>query len=288
MIDRPATKPAFWPFILVDVLFLGLACLIFSIAHRPLLFWEALALLACVSFGAWSFLTPFLRRDAAALKLAESEKLASTVAQIQNLEQIAAQLSSATNYLKDAQEQSTQTVVSAKGIADKMAEESRAFSEFIQNANDSEKAHLRLEVEKLRRAEGDWLQILVHILDHIFALNRAAVLSGKPALIEQIGNFQNICRDTARRIGLVCHAPDGQSVFDEKLHQILDGQPKAENGARLAETLANGYSYQGRVVRRALVRLQSEIEDAGGSKSFDAVEKTIGQEPENVAQKTLL
>ena len=258
MTDRSATKLALWPFVLTDILFLGLAYLIFSNANRPLTFWEALALILCTAAGAWSFLFPFLRRDAAALKLAESENLTTTVAQIKNLEQVAAQISSVTSHLQTAQDESKQTVGSAKTIADQIAEETRAFAEFIQKANDSEKNHLRLEIDKMRRAEVDWLQTLVHILDHIFALNQAAIRSGKTALIEQLGNFQNVCRDNVRRMGLVCHSPDAQTSFDEKLHQLPEGDTEPEASGQIAEVLACGYSYQGRVVRRALVRLQSE------------------------------
>ena len=258
MTDRSETKLTIWPFVIVDIFFLGLACVIFSYAHRPLVFWEAFALIVCASAGAWSFLTPFLRRNAVAVKFAEAENLATTVSQIKNLEHVAAQISSATNYLKTAEDGSKLTVAAAKNISEKMAEESRAFGEFLQNANDSEKAHLRLEVEKLRRSEVDWIQILVHILDQVFALYQAAVRSGKLPLIEQIGNFQTVCRDAARRIGLICHVPERQQIFDEKLHQLLDGQPAPEANAQIAEVLAAGYSYQGRVVRRALVSLQSE------------------------------
>lgn len=258
MTDRSATKLAIWPFVFVDILFLGLAYLIFSNAHRPLTFWEAFALIFCTAAGAWSFLVPFLRRDAAALKLAESENLTTAVAQIKNLEQVAAQISSATNHLQTAQDESKQTAVSAKAVADQIAAESRAFAEFLQKANDGEKNHLRLEVEKMRRAEVDWLQVLVHILDHIFALNQAAIRSGKTALIEQLGNFQNVCRDSVRRMGLICHSPEPQMPFDEKLHQLPEGETQPETGGQIADVLACGYSYQGRAVRRALVRLQSD------------------------------
>lgn len=282
MIDRPAAKLAFWPFVLVDLFFLALAGLIFSYAHRPLQFWEALALISCAAIGAWSFLTPFLRRHAVDVKCAESDNLTNTVTQIKNLDQIAAQLSSATNHLKTAQDDSKKTVDAAKSISDQMAKESRQFAEFIQKANDSEKNHLRLEVEKLRRAEVDWIQILVHILDHIFALNQAAVRSGKPALIEQMGHFQNVCRDTARRIGLVCHG-DGQTTFDEKLHQLSDTETKPENGAALGEVLAAGYSYQSRVVRRALVRLKSE----NVAETFPAEIVSEAATPESIPQKSL-
>lgn len=262
MTDRPAPKLTFWPFIIVDIIFLGLTWVVYDRAHRPFpTVWEILAMIVCAAIGAWSFLTPFLRRNAAELKLAEAGNLANTVAQIQNLDQIAAQLSGATKHLQNAQEQSSQTVAASKAIADKMSEESRAFSEFIQKASDTEKNHLRLEVDKLRRAEADWVQVLVHILDHIFALHRAAVQSGKPALIQQIANFQNVCRDAARRIGLSCFVGETQQPFDENAHQLLEGQPKPENGVvAVAETMAPGYSYQGRIVRRALVKLQSANE----------------------------
>ena len=260
MTDRSSTQLAIWPFVIVDLLFLGLTYLIFSYAHRPLLFWEALALIGCAGIGAWSFLTPFFRRNEAAVKLAEAQTLTDTVAQIKNLDLVAAQISSATNHLKTAQDDAKQTAAAAKGIAEKMSEQTKAFELFVQKANDSEKSQLRLEVDKLRRSEVDWIQILVHILDQVFALHQAAVRSGKQSLIEQIGNFQIICRDAARRVGLVCQSVEGQSAFNENLHQLLEGQPQPEAGAPIGEMLAPGYSYQGRIVRRALVRMQNEME----------------------------
>lgn len=287
MTDRSSTKLALWPFILVDILFVGLAWLILSYAHRPLQFWEAMALFGCVAAGAWSFLTPFLRRYDAELKIAESDNLTNTVTQIKNLDQIAAQLSSATNHLKTAQDESKQAVASAKGIAEKMTEESRAFAEFIQKANDSEKGHLRLEVDKLRRAEVDWIQILVHMLDHVFALHQAAVRSGKPAVMNQIENFQNVCRETARRIGLVCHT-EGRGAFDEKLHQLADNDAKVETGAQLGGILAPGYSYQGKIVRRALVQLQSSTPEKTLVSETEIAGSAIETETlETSAQKSL-
>ena len=47
--------------------------------------------------------------------------------------------------------------------------------EFLAKANDSEKGFLRLEVDKLKRAEGEWLQTLVRILDHVNALHQGAL-----------------------------------------------------------------------------------------------------------------
>ncbi|MEP6663195.1 MAG: hypothetical protein ABJC04_05965, partial [Verrucomicrobiota bacterium] len=90
MTDRSPARLVFWPFILVDIFFLGLAVVIFSVGPRPLVFWETLLLFLSVGCGAWSFLTPFLKRNDADLKVFESENLASTVSQIKNLEQISA------------------------------------------------------------------------------------------------------------------------------------------------------------------------------------------------------
>ena len=57
-----------------------------------------------------------------------------------------------------------------------LSTEARAFGDFLRKSNDAEKSHLRLEVDKLRRSENEWLQILVRILDHIFALHQAAMI----------------------------------------------------------------------------------------------------------------
>src|ERR1051325_12049960 len=90
----------------------------------------------------------------------------------------------------------------AKEIAQDMAAEVKAFNEFLQRARTDERSALQLEVDKLRRGETEWLQVIVRMLDHVYALHQAALRSRQPSLIEQLGNFQNACRDAARRIGL--------------------------------------------------------------------------------------
>jgi molecular chaperone GrpE (heat shock protein) len=125
----------------------------------------------------------------------------------------------------------------------------------MENLNQGEKANLRLEVEKLRRAEKDWLNVLVHMLDHVYALFHAAERSGQANLIGQLGQFQNACRDAARRVGLVPLVADQAEPFDDKRHKLADGKaPPA--GARVIEMLATGYTFQGQFIRPALVRTQ--------------------------------
>ena len=153
---------------------------------------------------------------------------------IQDLEKLAAQISSATNQWDVIQGQAEKTAAGAKQIADKMGAEVREFSEFMQKMNDSEKATLRLEVEKMHRGEAEWLQMLVRIFDHIFALHAAATRSGQPQLAEQITHFQNACRDTVRRIGLtrVCRRTGRTLRRRPASGRRLQGKTASRRGGR--------------------------------------------------------
>jgi molecular chaperone GrpE (heat shock protein) len=244
-----------WPFIVADAFLLGAADLILSRGHQPLLWWEALSLVACASAAAGCMMTPFLRRNRDEQALAQTQLLTDATSQLQNLERLAADLTGATSQWRQFHEQTALVAANAKEAAGSMAGEMKAFTEFLQKSNDAEKAHLRLEVEKLRRSEQEWLQVLVFMLDHIFALFQAARRSGQPGLIEQITHFQNSCRDAARRVGLVpTIAPPGES-FDPKAHQV-EGNASPPEHAFIAETLMTGYTYQGQPLRRALVAVR--------------------------------
>jgi molecular chaperone GrpE (heat shock protein) len=135
-----------------------------------------------------------------------------------------------------------------------MAKEVREFNEFQTKLNDSEKAALRLEADKLRRVESEWLQVVARILDHVFALHNAAARSGQPELADQIGNFQHVCRDTARRVGLVPFGANAGEKFDGQKHRAHGVENPPADGI-IAEILAPGLSFQGRMLRPALVRL---------------------------------
>jgi molecular chaperone GrpE (heat shock protein) len=260
MNDR--TPPALnkWPFLIADLLLVGVAAFIVQQNPRPLAFPQTLLCVGLVALGAFFSILPFLLEYRAAVRLAEGDHLNETVAQIQNLEAVASHIKDATAQWQDIQAAAGNTARAAGEIAERMGVEVREFTEFLKKANDSEKAALRLEVEKLRRAEGDWLQILVRILDHVFALYQAAARSGQPELVQQLGHFQNACRDVARRIGLLPFAADADEVFDANRHKLPDSQTAPE-GARVAETLATGFTFQGRLLRPALVKLKP----AGGT-----------------------
>ena len=248
-------KLPLWPFFAADALLLGAAALIFFHAHRPLLWWEAVAITVCVASAAAGLILPFLRRFADESARSQARLLADAASQLQKVDQLAAHITAATSQWRECQEQAARSAAAAKALAQSMSAEALAFSEVLQKANDSEKNHLRLEVEKLRRAEGEWLHVLVPILDHVFGFFQAARRSGQPALAEQVTLFQNNCREAARRVGLVPTVAAAGEPFDPALHQLAnDGSAHAN--ALVADTLATGYTYQGQFLRRVLVALQ--------------------------------
>ena len=129
-----------------------------------------------------------------------------------------------------------------------MTSEVIEFSDFMKKMNDSEKTALKLEVEKLRRGESEWLQVLVTVLDHVFALHSGAVRSGDAKLAGPITNFQNACYEVTRRLGLVPFAAAAGEPFNAERHKTLDGkEPPA--GAVVADTIGSGYTFQGQPLR---------------------------------------
>jgi molecular chaperone GrpE (heat shock protein) len=245
-----------WPFLLGAVLLFAVAGFLFWQSPRPIGRWEIVTAAACVALGAILGAMPFFFDYNAIIKVVDASAVGAIAEKIQNLERLVAQISSATNEWTNAQVQAEKTSTGAKEIADKMAAEVREFAEFMQKMNDSEKAALRLEVEKFRRGEAEWLQVLVRILDHTFALHAAAANSGQPRLAEQLAQFQNACRDAARRIGLTPFAAAPDEPFNAERHQVVDTKKKPAADAIVAETVGSGYTFQGRLLRPVLVRLR--------------------------------
>lgn len=243
-----------WPFLTVGVLLLAFGFVIVN--HSPLPGHWAIFAAGCVALGSVMGIVPFLLDYRVMGKAMEVNSLGAVADKIQNLEKLAEQISSATSQWLTVQGQADKTATAARQIADRMGAEVREFSEFMKKMNDSEKAALRLEVEKLRRGEAESLQMLVHIFDHIFALHAAAARSGQPKLAEQITHFQNACRGTVRRIGLTPFAAEPGETFDAARHQVADSKEKPAADAVIAETIGSGYTFQGKLLRPAVVRLR--------------------------------
>src|ERR1700733_5012644 len=94
--------------------------------------------ISLTAFGAIVGCFPFILEYRAFLKVVEAGALGSVAEKIQNLEKLAAQISSATDEWTNAQTQAEKTSNGAKEIADRMAEEVRQFSQFMQKINESE------------------------------------------------------------------------------------------------------------------------------------------------------
>jgi molecular chaperone GrpE (heat shock protein) len=149
----------------------------------------------------------------------------------------------------------------------------------MQKVNDTEKATLRLEVDKMHRAENEWLQVSVRMLDHVYALHLGAARSGQPNLIAQMTNFQNACREVVRRVGLTPFAANPAEPFDAERHQLLEGEQAPAAGGTVVETLATGYTFQGRLLRPALVRLGEKNGNAAQGAEPNGNEKEQRQLP---------
>ena len=267
-----------WPFLIANAVLIAAAYALIRFAAHPISLWEIITATAAVALGAWLGCLPFILDYRATGKLIEVHAVGEVSEKIQDLKQFAAQVSTATDQWARVQEVTQdgakKTVAAANEISERITTEIREFNEFQVKLNDTEKGALRLEVEKLRRTEGEWLQVVARILDHIFALHNAAARSGQPELAEQIGNFQNACRDAARRVGLTPFVAEPGESFDKERHRA-HGVENPSADAVAAETLAPGMTFQGRLIRPALVRLHD-----ANAPATDPVKETVETVPE--------
>lgn len=254
---RLARLPSVLPFLIGAAVLDYFAWWVVDKSEHPINIWMGVLALVSVAGAAWVSVIPFLTDAENATKLEELDKLQSAAHQIQNLEKVGTQIAIATAQWQNVQEHNAKAIESAKHVSEEMAQEAVRFADFMKKANDSEKATLRLEVEKLKRAETDWLQVLVRVLDHVYALHRAAKHSGQPNLMEQLAHFQNACRDAARRVGLVAFAPAAGDGFEPGQHQTADGRKDIPDDAKVFETVATGYTFQGQMLRPALVLIEA-------------------------------
>jgi molecular chaperone GrpE (heat shock protein) len=260
MNEAPDWKVAKWPFLLANALLLAAAAALIYKATRPISQADTFMAVGCVALGALLGCLPYILEYRATAKLIEVNAVSTVAEQLAGLKQFSDQISAATGQWALVQEStkghSEKTVAAAREVAERMTEEIRDFNEFQIKLNDTEKGALRLEVEKFRRNETEWLQVVARILDHVFALHQAAARSGNAELAAQIDGFQTACRDAARRVGLAPFQAAADEKFDPQKHRAHGvEQPAAD--ALVAETLAPGLTFQGRLIRHALVQLKA-------------------------------
>jgi molecular chaperone GrpE (heat shock protein) len=98
--------------------------------------------------------------------------------------------------------------------------------------------------------------------------------SGDVKFAAPITTFQNACRDIARRLGLTPFAAEPNKPFDAERHQVAGSKETPPAGAVVAETVGSGYTFQGRLLRPALVRLRD-----GNAPAETAAEKPAAATP---------
>ena len=262
MLDRTATSVPRWPFITAGALLFAFGVLLLFRTATPLSGWEILGSALCAALGTGCYILPFTLEDRRAGKLAESAKLADVVSQLAKFEQVAAQIGYFTNQWQVVRESCDKTAGVSKEIARTMAGELKTFNEFRQRADESEKATLRLENEKLRRGEAEWLQTTVRMLDHVHAITSAAQRSQQAGVAEQLVRFQHACHNATRRVGLIPFGAEAGEVFNSEKHELVEGKSESAAGTLIEEVLASGFTFQGKLIRPVLVRVRNGNDSA--------------------------
>ncbi len=246
-----------WPFVVGDLILVGVAGWIFVGSDFQPVGWNLAMIVACLGLGIFFSVLPFLAEFREESRRFDSVQFKSTLEQIQQLESIGELVSAATGQWEEVQNQCEGVVKTAGEVAERTKAETDRLVEITSKADTRERDHLRLEVEKHRRGEREWLEVLVGIMDHVFALHRAAVRSGQEKLIKQIEGFQGACSEICRRVGLSQYVVAAGEAFDPKLHKVLDGQEVPSSGV-IAETLAPGFSFQGHPIRLPMVAVTGD------------------------------
>jgi molecular chaperone GrpE (heat shock protein) len=267
------------PFLVGDVLLLGAALVIWGQGHRPMTEVEVGAFAGCVGLGALLAVWPFRLQQQAAERQAQTASLGDAVAQIGRVEELAGRIEAATALWQRVQDAAGRAAGAAGEIGDRIAAEHKEFRQFIEQADRTEREHLRLEVNKLRRAEGDWLQAQVRMLDHVYALYVAGVRSGQERIAEQLGQFQNACREAVRRVGLVVLQVPPGTAFETQTMQTMgsDGQVgEAPPTAVVEDTVATGFVFQGQLLRKAVVTVRNAESEGAVSGTDSFGRSTVG------------
>ena len=277
-----------WPFFVADaVAFIG-CFLIYNSGSGPLSAGEMIAFIVCGALGMVFLCYPFVQEYRTDARFAEAEQLAQVTDFMTRLEKVKNGVTVATAHLETAQDYAEKTIESSKEIAERMTDEAKAFAEFMAKANDTEKSHLQLEVDKLKQGEMESIKALMTTLDETFRISQAAARSGNAGVAEQLGKFQAVCRAAASRIGLIPFEADFGDPFNSEKHVLPDPKMEVPEGARIGGTLAPGYTYMRRPLRPAAVLLQGAYEEAVASATERAAEfEDVEQEADEEAAEEI-
>src|SRR5260370_29351439 len=161
MSNQTGSKLPKWPFFVGVALLFGLASGIYAGDGLPTGPWQEAMIMVCVMAAVAVGVAPYMLDHRAASRLAQADTLAGALIRLKGVEQVAGQIAAASSQWQAVQEQADRTATGVREMSDRMSAEARAFTQTLQRMNDGERAVMRVEVEKLRRAEAEWLQVLV-------------------------------------------------------------------------------------------------------------------------------
>ena len=265
-----------WPFVVGDLVLVGVAGWIFVVSNYEPTGWNLAMIIVCLGLGIFFSVLPFLAEFREESRRFDANQFQSTLEQIRQLESVSDLVAAATDQWKGVQVECDTVVKTAAEVAARSQAETDRLIELTEKADTRERDHLRLEVEKQRRGEREWLEVSVGIMDHVFALHRAAVQSGQTKLIKQIEGFHGACSDICRRVGLSQYDVGSGESFNPEHHKALEGQTIPEN-AVIEETMAPGFSFQGHPIRLPMVSLRR---DKQSDANLDETATEIPKDPD--------
>ncbi|HYE30551.1 MAG TPA: nucleotide exchange factor GrpE [Methylomirabilota bacterium] len=255
------------PFLITDIVLCAVAAFVIWQNQPMTQPWQwALsgAALLLAGWAAYLGVLPWVLDHRASLKAMELSEASSAVGRLDKLDAVAKQIEQATGNWRLAQEQSAKLLTDSAAAAQEVLSRAAEVSKAANQTGEQEKNTLRLENEKLRKNEVEWLQVTVRMLDHTFALYNAALASGQKNVIAQLERFQAACRDSARKVGLVAHEVPPGEPFNPRIHQPVNPQqaqtPEQIEGALVDLCMAPGFTFQGQPVRKPLVSLVTKEE----------------------------
>lgn len=246
-------SPNYFPYFIADLTFIGLAVAIFAFSDKPLGAFELSISAICIAAGAWCLILPFRKKLDTEIQLHQAQILDQSVMRLQNIESLANKIESATFNWSNIENTAKRSVESAETLSNNMISEANAFKEFLNSAQSEETNHLRLMVEKLKKAEKEWIHVIMGMLDHATALKWAALKSQNPALENQICNFHEQLVEIARQIGLQIFEPQSGDVFDPEIHQPASSEDQLQKDEPIGMPRSAGFRFRGVIVRKALV-----------------------------------
>jgi hypothetical protein len=266
--EAGALTLAKWPFLLGDAILLVAAYLIYGLNAPQMGFWQMSLALLCVATGAGLSITPYLVEYWVASRRVDMRGPSLAVEQLRILESAAAQITAATARWESAQPETSKTTTAANSTTEgKRDAEAQGSTESTPRTKASGLPTPPIEVEHLRQQESDWVQALVRMLDHVYALQQGALQSGQPTLIEQISTFQDACREVAKHVELRPFVAEPDEEFDRQRHQLCESEGPVPSRAIVAETIATGYTFRGRLLRPASVLLAKSPAEVVGAES---------------------